>query len=338
MLSRISVVRRVARLYRANPSPRFGPQLLRHLLARVGRRAPIVTAVLAVTYRCQARCTHCYAAGQGRDAGGELARGEWLSVLDRLRARGALQVFFTGGEPLLRQDLPELVAHAHRIGLLTRLSTNGYLLTPGLIARLKLAGLNQCGVSIDDADPRVHDRLRGLPGAFARAVEALEHLRAQGIDRRILVYASRDRIPGGVERVVELAVRLRVGTVHVNIPFAVGNWAGNGDAVLTGEEMAALRTLVRRHPFVTIEFPRPDTPCCVAGRTIVGLTPRGEVLPCPAIPFPVGSVREERFDDIWRRHARARLPLWQGSCPLNCGEGRAALRAHGQAMRERAGG
>ncbi|HWR97372.1 MAG TPA: radical SAM protein, partial [Candidatus Methanoperedens sp.] len=240
LLSSVRVARRVVQLYRANPPAHGGLQMLRHVRARLAGRSPVVTAVLAVTYRCPARCPHCYAAVGGGDVAGEMSTGEWRALLDRVRALGAVQVFFTGGEPLLREDLPDLVAHAHRLGLLTRLCTNGYLLTPALIARLKRAGLNQCGVSIDDADPGVHDRLRGLPGAFARAVEAFGLLRGQGIDRRVLVYASRDRIPGGLERIVELATRLRVGTVHVNIPFAVGRWAGNSDAVLSGEEMASL--------------------------------------------------------------------------------------------------
>lgn len=330
--------RRLARLYAANPPRRAGLQLLRHLLSRLDSGTPFATAILALTYRCQARCPHCYAAVAGRDAGDELTTGEWRALLDGVRARGALQVYFTGGEPLLREDLPDLVAHAHRIGLLSRICTNGYLLTPALVGRLKRAGLNQCGISIDDADPLVHDRLRGLPGAFARAVEAFALLRAQGIDGRILVYASRDKIPGGLERLVGLAARLRVDAVHVNIPFAVGRWVGNSDAVLSAAEMAALMALARRHPCLTVEFSRPENRCCGLSRRIVGITPGGEVLLCSAVPYPLGSVREETFDEIWRRHARARLPQWRGGCPLNCEDGRAILREHARAMRQRAGG
>jgi MoaA/NifB/PqqE/SkfB family radical SAM enzyme len=76
-----------------------------------------------------------------------------------------LQVAFSGGEPPLREDIVELVRHAHDIGLLTRISTNGLLLDRELVSRLKRAGLTPCGVSIDDADPETHDRLRGLLGA-----------------------------------------------------------------------------------------------------------------------------------------------------------------------------
>jgi MoaA/NifB/PqqE/SkfB family radical SAM enzyme len=325
--------RRMALLYRANPTPRAGGQLLRFLLAKAAGRAPIVTAILAVTYRCQACCPHCYASGEGRDVGGEMSTEEWRALMDALRARGALQIYFTGGEPLLREDLPDLVAHAHRIGLLNRVHTNGYLLTPELISRLKRAGLNQCGISIDDADPRVHDELRGLPGAFDRAVRALALLREQGIDRRILVYASPGSVPGGVERLVDLGKRLGVSAVHVNIPFAVGRWDGNSEAVLSVGEMGSLYALFRRHPIMSAEFTRPDTSCCGFDRTYVGITPRGEVLPCPAVPYPIGSVREEPFGTIWRRHTRAPLPQWRGSCPLNCEDGRAIFRAHAESIR-----
>ena len=333
LLTTLRAVRRVMRLYRANLAPRAGLQVLRHLRKKIAGLSPIPTVFLSVTYRCQARCPHCYAVAEGRDAAAELTTAEWRLVLERVRAAGALQTFFTGGEPLLREDLPDLVAHAHRQGLLTRVFTNGYLLTPKVIARLKRAGLTQCCVSIDDADPDAHDRLRGLPGSFARAVEALARLREEGIDRRILVYASHDKIPAGLERLIALGASLGVASVHINIPFAVGRWDANDAVVLSAAEMESLRALVRRHPRVTIEFPQPDTSCCGLAGKIACVNTRGEVLLCAAVPFPIGFLAEESFDEIWGRHPRTSGPQWRGSCPLNCAEGRSLLEEQARMLR-----
>mgnify|MGYP001059551913 CR=1 FL=1 len=167
------------------------------------------------------------------------------------------------------------------------------------------------------------------------AVRALGLLRDQGIDRRMLVYAAPGAIPARIEGLVEMGKKLGVGAVHVNIPFAVGRWEGCRDAVLSADEMESLYVLFRRHPILSAEFTRPGTACRGLRRTYAGITPRGEVLPCPAVPYPIGSVREEPFEAIWRRHARAPLPRWRGSCPLNREDGRTIFRAHADSMRGR---
>lgn len=98
---------------------------------------------LAPTFRCQCNCIHCYAHGRGVNQGDELTTREVKSVLDQARRLGVLQVAFSGGEPLLREDIVELVRHAHDIGLLTRISTNGLGLDRELVSRLKGAGLEK---------------------------------------------------------------------------------------------------------------------------------------------------------------------------------------------------
>jgi len=147
----INLLNRAARLYHTNPSLRTWGQPIFHIYRKLVGKVPPITGAIGVTYRCQCRCAHCYADVNGRSSNAEMSTNQIMEAIKQLKALGTLQVIFTGGEPLLREDLFDLIAHAHKVGLLTRISTNGYLLTRKCVAELKRAGLNQCGVAIDDA-------------------------------------------------------------------------------------------------------------------------------------------------------------------------------------------
>jgi len=327
-------LRRAARLYINNHSPRAFLQAFFHVCRKAAGRTAVESALLAITYRCQAHCPHCFAQVEGFGIGPEMSTEEFREVVDQLKALGTLNVFFTGGEPLLRGDIFDLVAHAHDTGLLTRLSTNGYLLTRACAAELKRAGLNQCGISIDDADLSVHDRLRGLPGAFERAIEGFRYLREYRIDRKILGYATHENITGGLERIVELGRQIHVNSILFNIPLRAGRWSDNQEEVLSGKEMADLRGLLK-YPFVSIAFPTPDSLCDACAKSIIGISPVGDVLPCLTVPMAIGNVREEPLSSIWHRHASELRLKTRGRCPMNDDRDREVLREHAAAMRAR---
>jgi MoaA/NifB/PqqE/SkfB family radical SAM enzyme len=330
----LPVLRRVTRLYLANRSPRAFLQAFSHVYRKAAGRAAIQSAILAITYRCQARCPHCYARDGSFGVGPEMSTEEFRAVLGRLKDLGTLQVFFTGGEPLLRGDLFDLVAHAHHLGLLTRLNTNGYLLTRACAAELKRAGLNQCGISIDDADPSVHDRLRGLPGAFERAMQGFRYLGEYSIDKKILGYVTHENISGGLERIIELGRKIKANSIFFNIPFQAGRLSDRREEVLSDKEMARLRGLLK-YPFVSIEFPTPQILCCACAKSIITINPVGDVLPCPAVLMAVGNAREEPLSSIWHRHASALRLETRGRCPLNDERDLRVLREHAAAMRAR---
>jgi len=294
----------------------------------------VESALLAVTHRCQAHCPHCFAQVEGFGIGPEMSTEEFREIVDQLKALGTLQVFFTGGEPLLRGDIFDLVAHAHDTGLLTRLSTNGYLLTRACAAELKRAGLNQCGISIDDADPSVHDQFRGLPGSFERAVEGFRYLRECRIDRKILSYATHKNITGGLERIIELGRKIKVNSIHFNIPWRAGRWSDHQEEVLSDKEMADLRGLLK-YPLVEIAFPTPDGLCDACAKLIIGISPVGDVLPCTVISVAIGNVREEPLSTIWHRYAPGLRLKTRGRCPMNDERDREILLQHAALVRAR---
>lgn len=125
------------------------------------------------TRSCNLRCSHCYALAKGEPSEHELDTGEAEAFLDDLADFGSPVVLFSGGEPLVRPDLPRLVAHATARGLKAALSTNGTLLTTDMVGRLKDAGLTYIGISID-GNENAHNRLRQDSTAYRRTLAGLE--------------------------------------------------------------------------------------------------------------------------------------------------------------------
>jgi len=149
-----------------------------HLLHFSRDKRPVV--VWNVTRRCNLKCVHCYASSADRAYRGELTTDEAFGVIDGLAEFGVPVVLFSGGEPLTRPDLFELSARAVDRGMRAVLSTNGTLLTPDLIRRVKEQGFSYVGVSLDGVRA-THDRFRGVEGAFERSLAAIRAARDAGV-------------------------------------------------------------------------------------------------------------------------------------------------------------
>lgn len=138
-------------------------------------RRPVV--VWNVGRRCNLHCQHCYSDSSNRFYPGELTTAEGMALIDDLAAFGVPVLLLSGGEPLMRPDILDLIAHAKARGLRTTLSTNGTLITPETAARLKALGLGYVGISLDGVGA-VNDRFRGHKGAFDKAVAGFRACRA----------------------------------------------------------------------------------------------------------------------------------------------------------------
>jgi len=144
---------------------------------RPGRK-PVV--VWNTTRRCNLVCAHCYSVSDNSIADNELSTAEARAMIGQLGAYGCPILLLSGGEPLLRQDLPELATHAVALGLRVAVSSNGTLLDDALAMRLKEAGVAYIGVSLDGLEA-AHDRFRGAEGAFASALKGIRAARRAGI-------------------------------------------------------------------------------------------------------------------------------------------------------------
>ncbi|UCC97810.1 MAG: radical SAM protein [Phycisphaerales bacterium] len=145
---------------------------------KASERRPIV--VWNITRACNLKCVHCYNDSGACKADDELATDEAKGILDDLVQFGVPSVLFSGGEPLMRPDLFELIGHAVERGLRAVISTNGTLITPEMAKRIKDHGVSYVGISLDGIGP-VNDKFRGVTGAFERAVAGIKNCQEAGV-------------------------------------------------------------------------------------------------------------------------------------------------------------
>lgn len=143
-----------------------------HLLQFSADKKPVV--VWNVTRRCNLRCVHCYSLSEDREYQGELSFEEGKKLIDDLAEFGSPVILFSGGEPLVRGDVLDLIQYATKRGRRAVLSTNGTLITPKIAARLKDIGLSYVGISLDGLE-KTHDAFRGISGTFARVLAAIRY-------------------------------------------------------------------------------------------------------------------------------------------------------------------
>ena len=175
----------ISKLYCGTVEPsdalRYGrdsSRLPSHLLQFSKDKRPVV--VWNVTRRCNLKCVHCYAHAKNTSFDNELSTDQGKQLIDDLAEFGSPVMLFSGGEPLVRKDLPQLAAYAVDKGMRAVISTNGTLITPETARNLKKIGLSYIGISLDGME-EVNDRFRGVSGAFQSALEGIKNSQAAGI-------------------------------------------------------------------------------------------------------------------------------------------------------------
>ncbi len=197
------------------------------------RRAPVV--VWNVCRHCDMRCPHCYAAASAAPSVHDLPTAAAKSMLDRLARNGVTVVIFSGGEPLLRGDLLELIAHARDVGIAPQLSSNGVHIDPDAARALKSAGVAYVGVSIDGL-PEFNDAWRGMERAFARASDGLRNAHDAGMRTGMRMTVTRRNVDD-VFALIDHATTLSVSR------FYVSHLVDSGRAVrLVGDDLRPSET------------------------------------------------------------------------------------------------
>jgi 12,18-didecarboxysiroheme deacetylase len=175
----------ISKLYCGTVEPsdalRYGrdsSKLPSHLLQFSEDKRPVV--VWNVTRRCNLKCVHCYAHAKDIFFDNELTTEQGKELIDDLAAYGSPVMLFSGGEPLVRKDLPQLAAYAVEKGMRAVISTNGTLITPKVARTLKEIGLSYVGISLDGMQ-EINDRFRGVNGAFRNALEGIKNSQEAGI-------------------------------------------------------------------------------------------------------------------------------------------------------------
>lgn len=155
------------------------------------RRRPVV--VWNTTARCNLNCLHCYAHATATGTEDQLSGSEARAFIDDVAAFGSPVLLFSGGEPLMREDLGELIAHAVSRGLRAVVSSNGTLLNGTKAEKLRDAGAAYVGISLDGLEP-THDAFRGQTGAFARTLDGIRACRQIGLKTGVRLTLTRGNV------------------------------------------------------------------------------------------------------------------------------------------------
>ena len=312
-----------------------------------------VLSEIALTYRCNLACRFCYASCGCRkdESAKELGTAEIKKILDIIAGEAEIpSVSFTGGEPLLRPDIAELVAHAKRRGLWVNLITNGTLATPETAGALKLAGLDSAQVSIEAGEAGLHDRIAAVPGAFALTMAGLRNFRAAGI--RVHTNTTVSALnKAAVEEIAGLVKELGLDKFSMNMLMPVGSAGANlEETFISYTEIGPVVDRAReRAAELGLEFMwYSPTPVCIYNPIAKGLgnkgcsacdgllsvAPNGDILPCSSYPKPMGNILAHQggFGALWssapikyfpeKRFAHAlckacdALAHCNGACPL----------------------
>jgi MoaA/NifB/PqqE/SkfB family radical SAM enzyme len=293
--------------------PPFRTKAYRRVLAGGIRRdlhmASGPTAVtFAVTARCPCSCYHCSA--DRRPQGGELTTGEVKDVVEQCVDMMVGSIVLTGGEPMVRTDLDELIGHIALQEATPQIFTSGYFLDRERARRMREAGLEVAFVSLDSPDAAVHDEGRGIEGLFEKACEGLRAAAEEGISTGISTFATHEALEGHyIERFFELGKSLGVREITVFDVTPTGKMLGRDDMLLTPGEHRALSELqegqyVRKSgpKIVTMSYVNEtDIIGCFGAKYQMHITHDGYVTPCDFVPLHFGNVREEPLRVIWNR-------------------------------------
>jgi len=300
---------------------------------------------LALTYRCNNNCPHCYVARPNDYP--ELNTSEWKAVLDRVWEVGIPHVCFTGGEATLRPDLAELVSYADEKGIVTGLLTNGRRLSDAeYTQRLVAAGLDHVQVTLESHEEGVHDGMVAARGAWQETVDGIRNSVTDGLYTTTNTTLTHENVPT-IENTVAFIASLGVPTFSCNSLI----YAGRGETVGTGFREGELgpilervRRVADRHGLRLIWY-TPTQYCelsplqlelgvkaCTAALYNMCVEPDGAVIPCQSYYEPLGHILHDPWDAIWnhdlavslreRRYAPDKcqdcpeFPLCGGGCPL----------------------
>jgi MoaA/NifB/PqqE/SkfB family radical SAM enzyme len=166
------------------------------------------------TLKCNLRCSHCYISAQETEGRSELTTDEGKGVIDQIAEFGKTILVLSGGEPLLRSDIFELAEYGVQKGLIVTLGTNGTLIDKETADRLHHVGVRKVAISIDSSTAVVHDSLRGVRGAWEKAVRGVKACTGSGVGVQFNVTMTRQNYPD-LEEIVSIAKNLGVENIHL---------------------------------------------------------------------------------------------------------------------------
>jgi len=279
---------------------------------------PPLWLLAELTYRCPLQCPYCSNPLDFARSHEELSTAEWIEVFRQAREMGAAQLGFSGGEPLVRQDLAELIEAARGLGYYTNLITSGIGLTEEKIASFAEAGLDHIQISFQAADEEVNNLLAGSKKAFAHKLEMARAVKKHGYPMVLNFVTHRHNIDN-IDQIIRLCIELEADFVELATCQFYG-WAELNRAGLLPSKEQLVRAeritnewrdklAAENHPckliFVTPDYYEERPKACMNGwgNLFLDITPDGTALPCHSarqLPVEFPNVRAHSIEHIWR--------------------------------------
>ncbi len=297
---------------------------------------------LAITYRCNNECEHCYNARVRNYP--ELNTQQWKQIIDRCWELGIPHLVFTGGEPTLRKDLPELIAYAEQKGMITGINTNGRRLKDAeLLQKLVDAGLDHVQITLESSDSEIHNQMVSANNAWEETISGIKNVvnsKLYMMTNTTMLTVNHHTMP----ETLDLLAELGVPTVGLNALI----YSGKGKNVGTGLREAQLSNLLELAKTKTHQTGQkliwytPTQYChfnpiqhdlgvkgCSAALYNMCIEPDGAVLPCQSYYQPLGNMLTDSWPSIWNHELavslreRKNLPEKCSGCDLilECGAG-----------------
>jgi radical SAM protein with 4Fe4S-binding SPASM domain len=268
-----------------------------------------------LTRKCNLKCPHCYINATTQELKNELTTEESKNLIDQICEVSRPLLILSGGEPLLRPDVYELVRYGASKGLKMGLGSNGSLIDATAAKRLKNAGIETVSISLDSHIPEQHDEFRGVRGSWEKAVGAIKALQENGVLVQVnttLTQQNYDQI----DDIMSLAENLGVENFHLFFLVPTGRGVKMADISPAKYENMIKTTFakVAKHklnvrPSCAPQFMRIAKDMgldmsrwirgCLAGLYYCRVYPNGDITPCPYLPIKLGNIREKSFKEIW---------------------------------------
>ncbi len=267
---------------------------------------------LAITYRCNNNCAHCYNARSRNFP--ELSTDKWKEILDRCWQVQIPHIIFTGGEPTLREDLPELVSYAQSIGQITGINTNGRRLAEkDFVRQLVASGLDHVQVTLESSIPEEHDRLVCHEGAWHETIAGIKN----ALDSNLFVMTNTTLLRDNAAHLEEtLSFLSEIGVATVGLNALI--YSGRGATVGTGLNETELPELLKNAQTLTNRYGQkliwytPTQYChfdpmslqlgikgCTAALYNMCVEPDGSVIPCQSYYQSLGNLLTDNWSSIW---------------------------------------
>ena len=268
-----------------------------------------------VTRKCDLKCPHCYVNATAKQLRNELTTEEAKALMDQICEVSRPLLILSGGEPLLREDIFELIHYGAAKGLKMGLGSSGGLIDAQAAKRLKEAGIETVSISLDSHIPQQHDEFRGVNGSWEKAVRAIKALREEGVLVQVNTTVTQQNY-NQIDDIMSLVEGLGVENFHLFFLVPTGRGVKLKDISPSKYESMIRTTFAKtaKHrlnvkPSCAPQFMRIAKDMgldmsrwirgCIAGLYYCRVYANGDITPCPYLPIKLGNIREKSFGEIW---------------------------------------